>query len=92
MPTLVLSLALVLLLGVPCLVLFHVGRGRREQAREAGMYAAMFEGNRSVKLVVDPGTGAIVDANSAAVRFSATSAPGCCRCTSRTSTPSPRRS
>jgi PAS domain S-box-containing protein len=69
MPTLVLSLALVLLLGLPVLVLFHVGRGRREQAREAGMYAAMFEGNRSVKLVVDPGTGAIVDANSAAVRF-----------------------
>jgi two-component system, sensor histidine kinase and response regulator len=44
-------------------------RARARSLRAQAMYEAMFERNLAIKLVVDATSGAIVDANSAAVRF-----------------------
>src|SRR5512146_619887 len=45
------------------------GRAARTAHARQQRYRQMFEKNRAVKLLIDPGTGAIIDANPAAARF-----------------------
>ncbi len=50
-------------------ILHDVSETRARERAAQNLYRAMFEGNSAIKLLLDPRTGQIIDANPAAVRF-----------------------
>ncbi|HZX33288.1 MAG TPA: diguanylate cyclase [Rhodocyclaceae bacterium] len=58
-----------LLAGVIALLLLRMGRQQNDLMAAANLYRSLFEMNTSVKILVDPADGHIVDANPAACTF-----------------------
>lgn len=63
------TLVVALLAGTLAFLILRLGRQQAALLQGATLYRNLFEKNASVKLIIDPASGQIVDANPAACRF-----------------------
>jgi len=63
------SLMVLLLTGIVCALLFRAARQQQSLLISEKRYRSFFEKNTSIKMVIDPDNGHIVDANPAAVSY-----------------------
>ncbi|TAN42852.1 MAG: PAS domain S-box protein [Nitrospirae bacterium] len=67
--TIITFIVLLILLSTTGLLFVHNKRSEQELRKSEELYRNLFENHSAVKLMIDPDTGSIIDANDAAVRF-----------------------